>query len=116
MGAAAVVLLFAPVEVASVLGASDPRLPGLALQLYAAALLGLAMTGWAVKDAIIGGIFGRSYVLGNLAHAFAGACALTRPAAASGASPALGVLAAVYWIVALVFGYLMFVAAPSASR
>lgn len=105
-------LIFASVEVAGALGVPDPAAMAIPLQLYGAALFGLAMTGWMVKDAIIGGVFGRSYVVGNAGHAFVGALALTRPALAHGAMPALCAIAGVYWVLALVFGYLMFVAAP----
>jgi len=112
LGAAAIALIFAPAEIASALGLPhNPPVPIL-LQLYGAALFGLAMTGWMVKDAIVGGIFGRSYVVGNAGHAFVGALALARPAVAAGATPVLQAVAAAYWILALVFAYLMFMATP----
>lgn len=82
------------------------------LQLYGAALFGLAMTGWMVKDAVVGGIFGRSYVVGNAAHAFVGAFALVRPAMVPNSAPLLRLVACVYVALAIVFGYLMFVASP----
>lgn len=112
LAAAAVALIFAPVEVAGALGVADPAAMAIPLQLYGAALFGLAMTGWMVKDALVGGIFGRSYVVGNAGHAFVGALTLTRPALATGATPALWAMTGAYWLLALVFGYLMFVATP----
>lgn len=112
LGLAAIGLIFAPTEIADALGIPDPAAVAVLLQLYGAALFGLAMTGWMVKDAIVGGVFGRSYVVGNTGHAFVGALALTRPALATGATPTLWVMTAVYWVLALVFGYLMFVATP----
>ena len=112
LGVGSIALIFAPAEIARSLGVTGADGVALLLQLYGAALFGLAMTGWMVKDAIIGGIFGRSYVVGNAAHAFVGAFALIRPAVAAGATPALWLLTGVYCVLALLFGYLMFVAAP----
>jgi hypothetical protein len=112
LGAAGIVLIFAPAETAGSLGAADPAGVALLLQLYGAALFGLAMTGWMVKDAVVGGIFGRSYIVGNTAHAFVGALVLIRPALAPGATPLLLAFTAVYWLLAITFCYLMFIATP----
>ncbi len=116
LGVAAIALIFAPIEVARAVGVADPAAMAIPLQLYGAALFGLAMTGWMVKDAIVGGVFGRSYVVGNAGHAFVGAFALTRPALAPGATPSLWAISGVYWLLALTFGYLMFVAAPRSRQ
>ena len=113
LGLAALVLIFAPVEVASGLGFLDLRPAALVMELYGAALFGLAMTGWMVKDSVVGGIFGRSYVVGNASHAVVGAFALVRAVSAS-ATPALMALCALYCLLAIVFGYLMFAASPTA--
>jgi len=112
LGAGAVVLIFAPTELAASIGAPHARVITILLQLYGAALFGLAMTGWMVRGAIVGGVFGRSYVVGNAAHAFVGAFTLARPALEAGAAPLLQLFAAIYWVVALTFGYLMFVSTP----
>jgi len=112
LGAAGIALIFAPAEVAHSIGVAEPGAAVLLLELYGAALFGLAMTGWMVRDAIIGGIFGRSYVVGNAAHAFVGAFALLRPAIVPGAPAGLRVLTCAYVALAIIFGYLMFVAAP----
>ncbi|HSU98010.1 MAG TPA: hypothetical protein VLI40_12315 [Gemmatimonadaceae bacterium] len=112
LGAAAVVLIFAPTELAGSIGAPHAAVVTILLQLYGAALFGLAMTGWMVQGAIVGGVFGRSYVVGNAAHAFVGAFTLTRPAIEAGAAPVLQVIAGIYWLLAFTFGYLMFVSTP----
>jgi hypothetical protein len=115
-GAAALALIFAPTELAGALGlvssGSDAALTGIVMQLYGAALFGLAMTGWMVKDAVIGGVFGRSYVAGNAAHAWVGSLALLRPAFAATATAALQCVALAYGVLALIFAYLMFIASP----
>ncbi|MES2356988.1 MAG: hypothetical protein V4529_01470 [Gemmatimonadota bacterium] len=112
LGITAVVLIFAPTELAASIGTPHAREITILLQLYGAALFGLAMTGWMVRGAIVGGIFGRSYVVGNAAHAFVGAFTLARPALEAGAAPVLQMFAAIYWLLALTFGYLMFVSTP----
>jgi len=65
-----------------------------------------------VRGAIVGGVFGRSYVAGNAGHAFVGALTLVKPALAAGAAPVLQISAGIYWLLALIFGYLMFVSSP----
>jgi hypothetical protein len=116
LGVGGVALIFAPVEIGGALGLPDPAGISVLFQLYGAALFGLAMTGWMVKDAIVGGVFGRSYVVGNASHALVGALVLARPAVAEGATPTLRIITAGYWLLAIVFGYLMFMAAPQAQR
>jgi hypothetical protein len=112
LGVAAIALIFAPAEIASALGMPGHPLVDVLLQLYGAALFGLAMPGCMVKDAVVGGIFGRSYVVGNTGHAFVGALTLARPAVGHGATPTLQMIAAAYWILAVLFAYLMFMATP----
>jgi hypothetical protein len=112
LGAASVILIFAPSDVARWIGAPHSVVITVLLQLYGAALFGLAMTGWMVRGAIVGGVFGRSYVAGNAGHAFVGALTLVKPALAAGAAPVLQISAGIYWLLALIFGYLMFVSSP----
>jgi hypothetical protein len=116
LGAAGAALIFAPAEIGGAIGLPDLGAVTILVQLYGAALFGLAMTGWMVRDAVVGGIFGRSYVVGNTSHALVGAMTLLRPALAAGALPGLRAIAAAYWLLAMVFGYLMFVAAPGARQ
>lgn len=112
LGAASVILIFAPSDLARWVGAPHSVVITVLLQLYGAALFGLAMTGWMVRGTIVGGVFGRSYVVGNAGHAFVGALTLVKPAMAADAAPVLQIIAGIYWLLALTFGYLMFVSAP----
>lgn len=114
LGVAGIALIFAPTELARSIGAPHAPEITVLLQLYGAALFGLAMTGWMVRGAIVGGVFGRSYVVGNAAHAFVGALTLIRLALEAGAAPVLQIITAIYWLLALTFGYLMFVSSPRA--
>ncbi len=112
LGGIAIALIFAPAEIGAALGAVETGKGTILLQLYGAALFGLAMTGWMVKDSVIGGIFGRSYVVGNTAHAVVGASALLRSAVEPAATPLLKLLTCAYVALAVIFGYLMFAATP----
>jgi hypothetical protein len=114
LGVAGIALIFAPTELARSIGAPHAPVITVLLQLYGAALFGLAMTGWMVRGAVVGGVFGRSYVVGNAAHAFVGALTLIRLALEAGAAPVLQIITAIYWLLALTFGYLMFVSSPRA--
>src|SRR3954470_12379769 len=68
--------LFAPQELLTYFGApASGFLPPL-VQLFAAALLGLAMTNWAVRGSKVGGIYNRPIALGNLMHFTVGAFTL----------------------------------------
>lgn len=115
LGAGSLALIFAPAEVASAMRVMDAAAVTLILQVYGAALFGLAMTGWMVRHSIVGGIFGRSYVVGNAAHAFVGAFALIRPATDVSAPWGLRIVTIAYCALALVFGYLMFAASPQSG-
>lgn len=107
LGAAGLVLLFAPREVLSLLGA-DGASPGIALpgQLLGSAWLGLAYGNWIARGLAIGGIHGRAIVIGNLVHATTGALVLVR-AALEGAAPAVWVLALLLAVAAVAFGWLL---------
>ncbi len=73
LATAGAVLLFAP----EASGATDAR--GLVLaQLVGAALLGFAALNWTARGVVLGGIYGRAVVVGNLAFSVVGALVLGR--------------------------------------
>ncbi len=85
MTAAAIVLallglgaLFAPQELLTGIGATPSGLLPSLVQLFAAALLALAMIDWMQKDSRIGGIYNRPVAMGNLIHFAIGAMTLVR--------------------------------------
>lgn len=103
-GAAGIALLFAPGEVYQ-LAAGVPASSATegALQLWAAALLGLAAVNWVGRGLILGGIYGRALVLGNLAHWTVGALVMLRALFDRPGAPALWIVTAVYGVLALLF-------------
>ena len=109
-GAAGLALLFAPGEVYRLAaGAPAPAATEGALQLWAAALLGLGAVDWVGRGIVLGGIYGRALVLGNLAHWTIGALVALRALFDHPGLPAL-------WIVTEVCGALAFLFAGVLRR
>ena len=104
LGASGLLLIFFPQEIASTLNWSeDSAVP---LQLIGATYFGFAMINWMARGAIVGGIYGRPIVIGNLTHFVVGASIMVRLAMATPST--LVVAAAVIYIAfALIFGYMM---------
>jgi hypothetical protein len=103
-GAAGIALLFAPGEVYQfAAGAPASPVTEVAFQLWAAALLGLAAVNWVGRGLILGGIYGRALVLGNLAHWTVGALVMLRALFDRPGAPALWSVTAVYGVLALLF-------------
>jgi hypothetical protein len=100
--------LFAPQELLTYLGApASGFLPPL-VQLFAAALLGLAMTDWAVRGSKVGGIYNRPIALGNLMHFLVGAFTLVHVAMRGHAQPVVIVITVIYTLLAIAFGVVVF--------
>ena len=96
MGAAGAAGLFLPHEILAAIGAPASGLLPSLLQIHAALLLAFAMLNWMAKDSLIGGIYNRPVLVGNVTHFAIGAitrvamsCQRSAAAAcASGASAA----------------------------
>ena len=106
---------FAPHEILSAIGerARGNALP-ITLQLLGALYLALAMANWMAKDSLIGGIYNRPLLLGNVLHFVAGALALLK-GIPSGSDTVLIPLAVIYSVFAVLFGRMLFVS-PVTSR
>ena len=114
LGAAALVLIVAP-ELVIVRFAMEPRAGALLVgQLYGGALFGLAMTAWLARTMLLGGIYGRSIVVGGFAHALVGAFALAHVLRASFANALVWGALVVYAALAAWFAALMFGSGPRA--
>lgn len=81
-GAAAVTLTFLPQEFLASAGIQASAAGVLVLQLMGALYLGVAFTDWMARDGLLGGVYGRPILLGNLVHFVAGALALLKAASA----------------------------------
>jgi hypothetical protein len=113
LGAAALVLIFAP-ELVIARFAIEPSEGALVLgQLYGAALAGLAMTTWFARTMLLGGIYGRAIVAGGFAHALVGVFALIHALRAPIGSAFVWVACALYAALAIWFGTLMFGRGPA---
>jgi hypothetical protein len=100
------ILLYAGVEATGVLPAI--------VQLHAAILVGFGAMNWMSKDSLIGGIYGRPLVIGNLLHFVMGALALHKNLS-SGMNPVFIVLTAIYARFAIGFGAMLFTSPVKAN-
>lgn len=113
LGAAALALIFAP-EIVLARFAVEPSAGALMLgQLYGAALFGTAMTTWFARTMLLGGIYGRSIVVGGFAHALVGVFALFHSLRALPGNAYVWGAFAIYAVLALWFGALMFGRGPA---
>src|SRR5687768_10596665 len=78
MGLAGAAGLFLPQEILAALGFPATGVLAAVVQLHAAVLLGFAMTNWMAKDSLIGGIYNRPVLVGNVAHFAIGAITLLK--------------------------------------
>lgn len=117
LAVAGFVLLFAPAWLLSLYGVVLPPPELVLAQLLGAALLGNANINWLARGAIIGGIYGRPLIAGNLTHCFVAAMVLLRAALGGADRPAVWVTMGLYGLTALGFGALLYrqPTAPAAS-
>jgi hypothetical protein len=101
-------LLFTPGEILPLLSGSGPAaVAPLVLQLWGAALLGLAAVNWTGRGLTLGGIYGRALVLGNTMHWTVGGLTLLRAVLDHPGSAALWVAAVLYGGFAVAFAWLL---------
>ena len=101
--ASGVAALFAPEEIAGVLGAHGQATSKVVVQLLGAGLFALGFLDWFVRFATIGGLYGRPVVVANLAFFFIATTTLGRHARDTGSGTAW-VLAAIVAVLAVWFG------------
>jgi hypothetical protein len=109
LGLAGIIALFAPQEVLAALPVPVTQPLSLIIQLMGAFYCSFALTNWIAKDSTIGGIYARPTSLGNFAHFTVGALALAKYQVSDGATPLLLVVLSVYAVLAILFGWLVFV-------
>ena len=71
-------LLFLPIEIAEYLGVEPTIITILFLKILSAIYLGFAILNWTAKGTLIGGIYNKPIVLGNLLHFAVGAIELIK--------------------------------------
>ena len=105
---------FLPHEILRYAGVEPAGLLPVIVQLHAAILVGFGAMNWMSKESLVGGIYARPLVIGNLAHFVVGALALLKNLSA-GMPPGLLATAVVYTIFAIGFGAVLFASPVKAT-
>lgn len=108
MGLAGVAASFMPQELLRGVGAEAGGVLPVMVQVIGALWLGFAMLNWMAKESLIGGIYNRPVLVGNVAHFVVGALALVKFVMVGGAATAVVVATVVYGVFAIAFGMMMF--------
>ena len=105
IGAAAT---FAPHEILKFVGSTPDPLPALAVQLAAAACIGIAITNWMAQGVLIGGIYARPLVIGNFAHFLIAALALIKTSGSVPHALPIVIGAGIHGAFAMLFAWVAF--------
>lgn len=102
-------LTFLPEGIAEFFGGETNVTLILALQILGALYLGFGMMNWMAKNSMIGGIYSRALVLGNLLHFLVSAFALLKVVGAYSGNQYVVIItiSILYSIFTLCFGYLL---------
>jgi hypothetical protein len=104
---AGVGLMFFPQEISTYMGIGANTYFALVIQILGGLYFGFAMINWMAKGTLIGGIYNRPLVMGNLAHFFIGGVALVKVVLANVNMPiVIWVLAGIYSLFAILFALL----------
>lgn len=106
LGISGAILTFIPDEIISSLSITTNSISTVLLQLLGALYLGFAMLNWMTKESLIGGIYNKPLVIGNLMHFGVGAFALIKLVSKIQIHSELIIsLAIVYAVFAILFAY-----------
>lgn len=102
-------LTFLPIEIAEFFDAGTNRTFILTLQIFGSLYLGFGMMNWMAKNNLIGGIYNRPLVFGNLLHFFVSAFALIKVVGnyADYQFKVILTITILYSLFAVCFGYLL---------
>lgn len=109
LGFAGIFALFAPQELLAALSLPLTNPLPVIIQLMGALYFSFALTNWAAKGNIIGGIYSRPIAIGNFAHFTVGTLALAKHQLSGGANAPLFAVLIAYAVFAIIFGWLVFV-------
>ncbi len=109
LGVAGLGLTFLPQEIAKFFEAETNQTFILALQILGSLYLGFGMMNWMARNSMIGGIYSRPLVFGNLLHFLVSAFALIKMVGKYTETQFIVILtiSIIYSIFALCFGYLL---------
>lgn len=102
------VFSFAAEEAIVSLGGRPQGLAPVLVQLAGALYLGFAMVNWTAKGMVLGGIYGRAIVLGNMLHFTMAALALLKVGMQPEVPAALWIITAIDALFAMLFMRLLF--------
>lgn len=103
-------LIFVAEEILNLIAASDNQMLLLILQILGATYFGFAMLNWMTKHNLIGGIYSKPLVIGNLVHFLVGSFALIKIVMHLNSHIELmWGLTIIYVVLALCFGYVLMV-------
>ncbi len=108
MGLCGILASFLPHKILHYLGVSSDGFTSAIVQIIGALYFGFAMMNWMAQSVLIGGIYARPLVMGNFTHFVVGALALMKGAFASSMFSTTWIIAAVYGIFAVLFGFVLF--------
>ena len=109
---AGLICSFLPHELAQWLEISGDQTVPMILKIVGALYFAFGMVNWTAKDTLLGGIYGRPVVIGNLSHFVIGALALLKGVSLQSHPPVVIVLTAFYTIYAVLFGSIFFRTPP----
>ena len=99
---------FLPQEILTALHQPAAAPLPLVIQLLGALYLAFGMLNWTAKDSLIGGIYNRPILMGNVMHFTVGALALAKSVFAGQREPLVVTLAVFYAIFAIAFAAVFF--------
>jgi len=108
MAALGLVATFLPQEVAARIGDGTAGRAVVLLQIIGGLYLGFAMLNWTARESVLGGIYNRPIVIGNLLHFTVVALALAKAVALSRSQIELIALTLLYVWFAIGFGRALF--------
>ena len=101
-------LLFLPIEIAEYLGVEPTIFTILCLKILSAIYLGFGILNWTAKGTLIGGIYNKPIVLGNLLHFAVGAIELIKVIFNIQAHKEIIIFLTVFYVIfALFFAYVI---------
>jgi hypothetical protein len=108
MGVLGLIVSFLPQEILQALGVESGRPQVIIMQILGALWMGFAMINWMCREILIGGIYGRPVLVGNVMHFVVGGLALIKGAFFSSNEWIIWLVSLTYGIFALCFSLLIF--------
>ena len=114
LGVAGIILTFMPEEVSRILNPASS--PSIILQILGALYFAFAMLNWTAKGNLIGGIYSKPVAIANFTHFMIGGLALVKLAIHEPNWIFIWVVAILYLLFALLFGWVLFTSPVSANK